>query len=93
MNWVAGADFSIKKWNLKGEYLFEYAQHHSAVKSLCIVTEEDGKQMQMWSSSNKSQISQCRVVDSVTEHDTIGDVRVCEGRSNARLKFQFRYRS
>jgi hypothetical protein len=34
INWIGGFDFSIKKWNLQGEYLFEYAQHHSALKSL-----------------------------------------------------------
>lgn len=79
MNWVGGADFSIKKWNLKGEYLFEYAQHHSALRAICIVNEGTGKQMQMWSASNKSEISQCVVTDDLIEHDIIGEVTVCEG--------------
>jgi len=88
MSWAVGADFSIKKWDLKGEYLSEYAQHHSAVKSLCLVNEGYGKPMQMWSTSNKSEISQCKVFDDLVEHDIVGEVKVCQGWSNTyKLKF------
>jgi hypothetical protein len=47
--------------------------------TLCIVHEGNGKQMQMWSYSNKSEISQCHAMNDLIEHDIIGEVTVCEG--------------
>jgi hypothetical protein len=35
--------------------------------------------MQMWSYSNKSEISQCHAMNDLIEHDIIGEVTVCEG--------------